>query len=149
MLTASIFRTCLLSTAPLLQTVDAFMDPLEDAGNDAGFVVKRSDKKRDRQILLGHKHTMTEQLQTETSAPTILHLACLLLFQQHTGCMLHAAGRNVPQIVTLLKEHVTPEVHTQLDEYQKAVMMSLVETDGSSGPTAEQTAALKAAVKSK
>ena len=125
------------------------MDPLEDAGNDAGFVVKRSDKKRDRQVLLGHKHTMTEQLQNESSAPTILHLACLLLFQQHSGQVLHAAGRNVPQIVTLLKEHVAPEVHTQLDEYQKAVMQSLVKSEDSLGPTAEQTAALKAAVKSK
>eukprot|EP00040_Diaphanoeca_grandis_P030010 m.176742 g.176742 ORF g.176742 m.176742 type:complete len:750 (+) comp31855_c1_seq4:74-2323(+) len=124
--------------------IDSYMDPLEDVAEDAGFVCKRNDKKRDRQVLFNHKLALLKALETETNPPMVLHLVAVLLFQAATGSMLHAPGKCVPSIVKFLKAHVDAEVHVLILDYQTLVMKSKTNDDeGPSGPTEEQTVALK------
>ena len=54
-----------------------------------------------------------------------LHLAAAVLFQHHTGCMLHAPGRCVPQIIGFLKDKLTPEHYDKLNQYVTLVIKQL------------------------
>jgi hypothetical protein len=47
-------------------------------------MIKKPDKKRERQILFGHRQQLTEQLISCTDPALSLHLASILLFQAST-----------------------------------------------------------------
>ena len=51
-----------------------------------------------------------------------LHLVVVLLFQQHTGCMLHAPGRMVPSIVTILEKYLPEEEQKILLSFQQLII---------------------------
>lgn len=61
-----------------------------------------------------------------------LHLASAVLFQHHTSCMLHAPGRCVPQIISFLKDKLTPEQYDKLNKYMTLVIKQLSGTEDSS-----------------
>lgn len=51
-----------------------------------------------------------------------LHLVAVLLFQQHTGCMLHAPGRMVPSIVAILEKYLPEEEQKILLSFQQLII---------------------------
>lgn len=55
-----------------------------------------------RQALFLHRQALIEQLQESEDPALVLHLTSVLLFQATTQCMLHAPGRCVPQIISIL-----------------------------------------------
>ena len=74
-----------------------------------------------RQLIFNHRQALIDQLQRETEPAMALHLAAVLLFQFHTGCMIHAPGRCVPQIISYLENNVPEDCYTKLQNYQSLV----------------------------
>jgi len=96
------------------------------------FMLKKLDKKRERQLTVEHRCALQEQLRQENEPAMALHLASAVLFQHHTSCMLHAPGRCVPQIINFLKDKVTPEQHDKLNQYMTLVIKQLSGNEDSS-----------------
>jgi len=91
-------------------------------------MLKKQDKKKDRQILFGHRQSLLEQLGSCSDPALTLHLAVLCIFYHVHGSMLHASGKFVPMIVEHLgsrTESLSSEQISQLEEQQKLVIASL------------------------
>uniref|UniRef100_A0A4W6DLY5 E3 UFM1-protein ligase 1 n=1 Tax=Lates calcarifer TaxID=8187 RepID=A0A4W6DLY5_LATCA len=84
------------------ETIEDFLTNLEICAEVCGFMLKKGDKKKERQALFLHRQALTEQLKETEDPALVLHLTSVLLFQASTHCMLHAPGRCVPQIIGTL-----------------------------------------------
>ena len=62
-------------------------------------MLKKPDKKKDRQILFGHRQSLLEQLNSCLDPALTLHLAVLAVFQHYHGSLLHASGKFVPVLI--------------------------------------------------
>ncbi|XP_066028576.1 E3 UFM1-protein ligase 1 homolog [Pocillopora verrucosa] len=89
------------------------------------FMLKKLDKKRERQLTVEHRCALQEQLRQENEPAMALHLASAVLFQHHTHCMVHAPGRCVPQIINFLKDKLTSENFDKLNHYMTLVIKQL------------------------
>uniref|UniRef100_A0A8C7DE43 E3 UFM1-protein ligase 1 n=1 Tax=Oncorhynchus kisutch TaxID=8019 RepID=A0A8C7DE43_ONCKI len=108
------------------KTIEDFLTNIETAVEVCGFMLKKGDKKRERQALFLHRQALIEQLKETEDPALILHLTSVLLFQASTHCMLHAPGRCVPQIIGTLVGRVSEEQHRLLTGYQGLVVKRLV-----------------------
>lgn len=59
-----------------------------------------------RQALFLHRQALIEQLKESEDPALVLHLTSVLLFQATTQSMVHAPGRCVPQIISILTGRV-------------------------------------------
>ena len=75
-----------------------------------------------RHLLFTHRQSLLEKVEHEEDPAMTLHLVTVLLFQQHTGCMLHAPGRMVPSIVTVLEKYVPEEEQQVLLTFQQQII---------------------------
>ena len=57
---------------------------------------------------------LCEQIQVETDPAMTLHLACVILFQKFTQCILHLPGKCVPNVLLFLKDHLEKEAFEEL-----------------------------------
>lgn len=89
------------------------------------FMLKKLDKKRERQLTVEHRCALQEQLRQENEPAMALHLASAVLFQHHTHYMVHAPGRCVPQIINFLKDKLTSENYDKLNHYMTLVIKQL------------------------
>uniref|UniRef100_V5H7L8 E3 UFM1-protein ligase 1 homolog n=1 Tax=Ixodes ricinus TaxID=34613 RepID=V5H7L8_IXORI len=94
-------------------------------------MIIRSDKKKERQALHGHRQALLAQLAEAREAALCLHLAVLLVAQAQTQRMVHASGKFVPQLVAFLRTQLPPEVFATLHEAQELVMKHLTLDDTS------------------
>ena len=78
-----------------------------------------------RSLLAEHRQNLLEQLRQETEPAMGLHLAAVILFQHHTGCMIHVPGKCVPHIIACLASYMSPEDHAKLTHYQGLVVKQL------------------------
>ncbi|XP_064489093.1 E3 UFM1-protein ligase 1-like [Ornithodoros turicata] len=85
-------------------------------------MIIRSDKKKERQVLQGHRTALLSQLGEASEPALCLHLAVLLVLQTQTQRMIHASGKFVPQLVAFLKTHVPLEIHCLLQQAQELVL---------------------------
>ncbi|KAL0967327.1 hypothetical protein UPYG_G00250880 [Umbra pygmaea] len=108
------------------KAIEDFLTSIEMAVEVCGFMLKKGDKKRERQALFQHRQALTEQLKEADDPALILHLTSVLLFQASTNCMLHAPGRCVPQIIGTLMGRISEEHHRLLTGYQALVVKQLV-----------------------
>ncbi|CAK6446759.1 unnamed protein product [Pipistrellus nathusii] len=115
------------------KSIEDFLSCLDSAAETCDIMVKRGDKKRERQILFQHRQALAEQLKITEDPALILHLTSVLLFQSSTHSMLHAPGRCVPQIITLLKSKIPEDQHTLLVKYQGLVVKHLVHQNKKTG----------------
>ena len=53
----------------------------------------------------------------------VLHLTAVLLFQQHTGCIIHVPGKLIPLIINFLKSRISSEEHSVVTQFQKLVTL--------------------------
>ena len=70
----------------------------------------------------------------------VLHLTAVLLFQQHTGCIIHVPGKLVPLIINFLESRISSEEHSVVTQFQKLVTLQW-KASGRSKPTSEITGA--------
>uniref|UniRef100_A0A8D2JEM5 E3 UFM1-protein ligase 1 n=1 Tax=Sciurus vulgaris TaxID=55149 RepID=A0A8D2JEM5_SCIVU len=108
------------------KSIEDFLSSLDSAAETCDIMVKKGDKKRERQILFQHRQALAEQLKVTEDPALILHLTSILLFQFSTHCMLHAPGRCVPQIIAFLNNKIPEDQHTLLVKYQGLVVKQLV-----------------------
>ncbi|KAM3931953.1 E3 UFM1-protein ligase 1 isoform 2-T2 [Leptodactylus fuscus] len=88
------------------KSIEEFLSSLDAAADACGILVKKGDKKKERQVLFQHRQALIEQLKVTEDAALVLHLTSVLLFQFTTHCMLHAPGRCVPQIISFLSTKI-------------------------------------------
>ncbi|XP_077160006.1 E3 UFM1-protein ligase 1 isoform X2 [Paroedura picta] len=108
------------------KNLEEFVSALDSATEACDIMVKRGDKKKERQILFQHRQALTEQLKVTEDPALVLHLTSVLLFQFSTHCMLHAPGRCVPQIITFLSTKIPEDQHSSLVNYQGLVVKQLI-----------------------
>lgn len=80
-------------------------------------IVKKVDKKKDRQLIIQHREKLLEQLQQCSEPALILHLTALILFTTITGCILHASGKFVSQILAFINSSMSDEQNKLLTKY--------------------------------
>lgn len=107
-------------------TIEDFLTNIESSAEVCGFMLKKVDKKKERQALFLHRQALIEQLKETEDPALVLHLASVLLFQASTQCMLHAPGRCVPQIIGTLTGRIPTEQQQLLSAYQSLVVKQLV-----------------------
>uniref|UniRef100_A0A8D3E368 E3 UFM1-protein ligase 1 n=1 Tax=Scophthalmus maximus TaxID=52904 RepID=A0A8D3E368_SCOMX len=90
------------------ETIEDFLTNIENCAEVCGFLLKKGDKKKERQALFLHRQALTEQLKETEDPALVLHLTSVLLFQASTSSMLHAPGRCVPQIIGTLTGRIPP-----------------------------------------
>jgi len=88
-------------------------------------MLKKPDKKKDRQILFGHRQSLLEQLNSCLDPALTLHLAVLAIFQHCHGSLLHASGKFVPFLIEHLGGQMTSEQMDVLTNQQKLVLASM------------------------
>ncbi|XP_031222337.1 E3 UFM1-protein ligase 1 isoform X2 [Mastomys coucha] len=115
------------------KSIEDFLSCLDSATEACDIMVKKGDKKRERQILFQHRQALSDQLKVTEDPALILHLTSVLLFQFSTHSMLHAPGRCVPQIITFLHNKIPEDQHTLLVKYQGLVVKQLVSQNKKSG----------------
>eukprot|EP00069_Balaena_mysticetus_P002740 bmy_16282T0 len=115
------------------KSIEDFLSCLDSAAEACDIMVKRGDKKRERQILFQHRQALAEQLKVTEDPALILHLTSVLLFQFSTHSMLHAPGRCVPQIIAFLNSKIPEVQHTLLVKYQGLVIKHLVSQNKKTG----------------
>uniref|UniRef100_A0A3Q3XBB7 E3 UFM1-protein ligase 1 n=1 Tax=Mola mola TaxID=94237 RepID=A0A3Q3XBB7_MOLML len=108
------------------ETTEDFLTNIEACAEVCGFMLKKGDKKKERQALFLHRQALSEQLKETEDPALVLHLTSVLLFQASTQCMLHAPGRCVPQIISTLTGRIPTEQQQLLSSYQKLVVKQLV-----------------------
>ncbi|XP_061756366.1 E3 UFM1-protein ligase 1 isoform X1 [Nerophis ophidion] len=107
------------------KTIDEFLKILEISADVCGFMLKKADKKKERQALLLHRQTLIQQLMETEDPALVLHLTSVLLFQDSTHCILHAPGRCVPNIIGTLTGRIPVDNHQLLSLYQSLVVKQL------------------------
>lgn len=108
------------------KAIEDFLSCLEMSAEECGLLLKKGDKKRERQALFVHRQALLEQLRDTEDPALVLHLTSVLLFQSVTHCMLHAPGRCVPHIIGFLQSKIPEEQHKLLSQYQSLVVKQLV-----------------------
>lgn len=108
------------------KTIEDFLTNIEACAEVCGFMLKKGDKKKERQAVFLHRQALTEQLKETEDPALVLHLTSVLLFQASTHCMLHAPGRCVPQIIGTLTGRIPTEQQQLLSTYQGLVVKQLV-----------------------
>ncbi|XP_002746881.1 E3 UFM1-protein ligase 1 [Callithrix jacchus] len=115
------------------KSIEDFLSCLDSAAEACDIMVKRGDKKKERQILFQHRQALAEQLKVTEDPALILHLTSVLLFQFSTHSMLHAPGRCVPQIIAFLNSKIPEDQHALLVKYQGLVVKQLVSQNKKTG----------------
>ncbi|KAF3702498.1 E3 UFM1-protein ligase 1 [Channa argus] len=108
------------------KTIEDFLTNLESCAEMCGFMLKKGDKKKERQALFLHRQALNQQLKETEDPALVLHLTSVLLFQASTHCMLHVPGRCVPQIIGTLTGRIPTEQQQLLSAYQSLVVKQLV-----------------------
>ena len=108
------------SVTDFLAALEGQVAPLADV------LLKKPDKKKERQLLFGHRQSLLEKVAGEGDAALLLHLAVLALFHQVHGAMLQASGKFVPTIIEHLGKHgLTGEQVEVLTRHQGLVVAGL------------------------
>lgn len=106
----------------LNKTIDDFVLATEAVLKACSMIIKKVDKKKDRQLILQHKQKLLQQLQETVEPALVLHLASLILFTTVTGCIIHASGKFVAQILAFIRPHLSNEQNEQLMQYHGELM---------------------------
>ncbi|NXY59738.1 UFL1 ligase, partial [Callaeas wilsoni] len=107
------------------KSIEDFLSCLDSAVDICGIMVKKGDKKKERQVMFQHRQALIEQLKVTEDPALVLHLISVLLFQFSTHCMLHAPGRSVPQIINFLSGKIPEDQHSLLVKYHGLVVKQL------------------------
>ena len=78
-----------------------------------------------RQLLFSHQQALLENLKEEQDPAMMLHLITVILFQQHTGCIVHIPGKLVSQVLAFLAERLELKDYEKLSECQRLVAQLL------------------------
>lgn len=106
-------------------SLEDFFAAVEEALNACSMILKKVDKKKDRTLILCHKHGLLDQLSNCTDPALVLHLVALVVFTVATQTMLHASGRHVSAILSFLQQYLQVEESQLLTQYHDLVLKVL------------------------
>ncbi|CAD6996086.1 unnamed protein product [Ceratitis capitata] len=120
------YKTVLLEINKALnKTIDDFVVATEGVLKACSMIIKKVDKKKDRQLILQHKEKLLQQLQETVEPALVLHLTALILFTTITGCIIHASGKFVSQILAHIRPSLSNDRNEQLMQYHDLVLQLL------------------------
>lgn len=121
-------------------SIDDFLVVAENSLQACSMILKKIDKKKDRNLILCHKHGLLEQLANCSEPALVLHLAVLIIFTISTQNMLHASGRHVSAILSFLQPSLGPEQAQTLTTYHDLVLklLSAETTSDNDKPNVEE-----------
>jgi E3 UFM1-protein ligase 1 len=104
-------------------TVEDFLTAAENVLMPCSMILKKVDKKKDKQIILTHKQGLLDQLFKTNDPSLVLHLACLIIFTIVTSNMLHASGKFVSTILDFFStEFINENDKIQLAKFHELVL---------------------------
>ncbi|ESO89369.1 hypothetical protein LOTGIDRAFT_229220 [Lottia gigantea] len=108
------------------KSLDEFFNQFENlcGPEHLGLMLKKPDKKKERQLTFSHRQSLAAQLKDENDPAMTLHLASVILFYTFTQTILDTPGRLVPQIVQFLSTYLDTEKQTILTDFQELVIKS-------------------------
>ncbi|XP_023306543.2 E3 UFM1-protein ligase 1 homolog [Lucilia cuprina] len=109
----------------LNKSIDEFVLATEAVLKTCSMIVKKVDKKKERPLIIQHREKLLEQLQQCSEPALILHLTALILFTTITGCILHASGKFVSQILAFINSSLSDEQNKLLTQYHDLVISVL------------------------
>jgi len=108
-----------LAAGSASEVIQSLEDHLHDA---CDVLIKKVDKKKDKQMIFGHRQSLLDQIESCQDPSQLLLLACLVIFQFQTGQMIHASGKFVPGLVSQISEVMEEEEGQLLKNYQSLVI---------------------------
>lgn len=112
--------------------IEDFLANLEIVFQSIDIYIKKLDKKKEKSIVLNHKHILIEQLKQTTNEnhALLLHLATLILFTIIHDHILLASGKFVYNILLHLKAHLSSDLYGELMSYHENVVKLFTFGDG-------------------
>lgn len=98
-------------------SIEDFLTAAENALVACSMILKKVDKKKDRTLILVHKHKLLDELTKCQDAALVLHLCVLVIFTVSTQCILHASGKHVSTILSYLQPVLDDKQRTTLMAY--------------------------------
>lgn len=112
-------------------SIEDFLTAAENVLESCSMILKKVDKKKDRTLVMCHKHALLEQLANCREPALTLHLTVLIIFTIVTQSMLHASGKFVSAILTFLLPSLSREQSDLLRDYHDSVLKLLTATPDS------------------
>ncbi|XP_058819631.1 E3 UFM1-protein ligase 1 homolog [Topomyia yanbarensis] len=106
-------------------SIDDFLVVAENSLQVCSMILKKIDKKKDRNLILCHKHGLLEQLTSCSDPALVLHLVVLIIFTISTQSMLHVSGRHVSAVLSFLQPCISPDQAQTLTTYHDLVLKLL------------------------
>lgn len=98
-------------------SLEEFTMAVENALKTCSMIIKKIDKKKDRQVVMQHKDKLLEQLQQCHEPALILHLTVLIIFTHVTNSIIHASGKFVANILQFVKPTLSADDFQTLNKY--------------------------------
>lgn len=90
-------------------SVEEFLAAAETALQACSMILKKVDKKKDRTLILCHKHGLLDKLSNCSDPALVLHLTVLVVFTVSTQSIVHASGKHVSAILSFLQPSLSNE----------------------------------------
>lgn len=116
-------------------SIEDFLTAAENALVACSMILKKVDKKKDRTLILVHKHKLLDELTKCQDAALVLHLCVLVIFTVSTQCILHASGKHVSTILSYLQPVLDDKQRTTLMAYHDLVL-KMLSSDGDAAKAA-------------
>lgn len=113
--------------------VDAFMTTFRDLAEESGLVLKKLDKKLERNLLHAYRKDLISQVSTESDPVALLAKVVSLLYIKAHNRALQAPGRAIAAAISHLKEKLDESACKTLTDYQTATVTLLALMSASTG----------------
>lgn len=113
--------------------VDAFMTTFRDLAEESGLVLKKLDKKLERNLLHAYRKDLISQVSTESDPVALLAKVVSLLYIKAHNRALQAPGRAIAAAISHLKEKLDESAFKTLTDYQTATVTLLALMSASTG----------------
>lgn len=114
-------------------SIEEFFSAIELAlGSEVcDIVIRKPDKKKERNMVFGHRQALLEQMNLSQDPAEVLHTASIVLCQGVTQNMVHASGRHVNILLAYLKPYLPAATNATLQQYYDLVLKLLSTAESS------------------
>jgi len=104
------------------KSVSEFLEELEKCAEVCDFMLKKLDKRSEKNLLQVHHLALIEQLKKEDNPATVFHLVVILCYLRSFGVMLSAPPRALSSIMEKIKDQIPSKAFAILSGYQQLVV---------------------------
>jgi len=114
-----------LNVAVSENSVTEFLVQTEAVATELQILIKKTDKKKEKQLLQSHRVALMERLQAEEDPSLALHLAVSLAFHNAHQAMIHINGRLIPQVIAFLTPRLDADLKRLINDVQANVLKTI------------------------